>query len=297
MILSHIVKFEESAKSLKEILNKNLHISKNLIRTSKQNNGILLNNLHANVDFPVLPGDKITISLNYDKLTENIVPQNMPIDILYEDNSLIAINKHPNTVIHPTFNHPDKTIANALAYYFKNTNQTLKIRPVSRLDKDTSGIIIFAKNQYVQDNLITQMKNNSFKKEYLGVVENQFTKKAGIINLPIARKPGSMILRHVSPEGAISITHYKTLKVFKHCSFIKFILKTGRTHQIRVHCQSVGNPLIGDTLYNKQSNGIKRQALHSAKVKFIHPETKKHIKLYASLPSDIKDLILLLKNC
>jgi len=291
MILNYRVCTNDSAKSLKEILIKKMNISKNLITILKQNNKILLNNLNVNINFFVIPGDKITILLDHAESTKNIEPQNMPLEILYEDDSIIALNKPPHIVVHPTYNHPSGTLANALAYYFAKTNQSLKIRPVSRLDKGTSGIVIFAKNQYVQDCLAKQMKTLCFKKEYIGIVKNHMPEKSGTINLPIARKPGSIISRYISPSGAPSITHYKILRLLKYASIVKFNLETGRTHQIRVHCQSVGTPLIGDTLYGESSSEIRRQALHSAKVKLIHPKTKKHLKLYSPLPYDIKGLL------
>lgn len=170
-----------------------------------------------------------------------------------------------------------------------------KIRPVNRLDLNTSGVIIFAKCEYIQEELSKQMQKNIFKKEYLCIVNGIFPsdKKLGTINLPIARKNGSIIERCISEDGQNSITHYEVLKEFKdkNYSLVKCLLETGRTHQIRVHMKELSHPLLGDTLYGTSSNLINRQALHSYLISFIHPVTKKEIKIMAKLPKDMRNLL------
>ena len=168
-----------------------------------------------------------------------------------------------------------------------------KIRPVNRLDLNTSGVIVFAKCEYIQESLSKQMIDNTFKKEYLCIVEGIFDKKSGTINLPIDRKEGSIIERCISKDGQNSITHYEVLKEFKdkNYSLVKCLLETGRTHQIRVHMKELSHPLLGDTLYGTSSNLINRQALHSYMVSFIHPVTKKEMKIVAKLPKDMRILL------
>lgn len=168
-----------------------------------------------------------------------------------------------------------------------------KIRPVNRLDLNTSGVIVFAKCEYIQESLSKQMIDNTFKKEYLCIVEGIFDKKSGTINLPIDRKEGSIIERCISKNGQHSITHYEVLKEYKekNYSLVKCILETGRTHQIRVHMSAISHPLLGDTLYGTSSDLINRQALHSYIVSFIHPVTKKEIKFMAELPKDMRTLL------
>ena len=166
-----------------------------------------------------------------------------------------------------------------------------KIRPVNRLDLNTSGLVIFAKCEYIQEALTSQMQNKTFVKEYIALADGIFENKKGTINLPIARKPGSIIERCILENGQSSITHYEVLQEFDNYSLVKCKLETGRTHQIRVHMQATHHPLLGDTLYGKASSLIYRQALHSSKIKFIHPVIKQEIELEASLPDDMKMLI------
>lgn len=166
-----------------------------------------------------------------------------------------------------------------------------KIRIVTRLDKDTSGIVFFAKNEYVQDALTLQMKENLFKKEYIGVLEGKLTPQTGVIDAPIARKDGSIIERCVCESGQRSITHYNVIKSFDNMSLVHFVLETGRTHQIRVHSKHVGHPIIGDTLYGTASSLISRQALHAYKISFIHPIYKKYMEFTLNYPKDIESIM------
>lgn len=154
-----------------------------------------------------------------------------------------------------------------------------KIRPVNRLDFYTSGIVVFAKNEYVQENLIRQMSSNTFKKEYLAICEGIFENPKGTINKPIARKENSIIERCISPDGKPSITHYEVLKKFDNYSLVRCILETGRTHQIRVHMASIGHPLLGDTMYGNPSKLTCGQALHCYKIAFIHPINKENMTI------------------
>ncbi len=166
-----------------------------------------------------------------------------------------------------------------------------KIRPVNRLDKDTSGLVIFAKNEYVQENLIKQMKNKTFIKEYYAIVSGNLAKTKGTIDMPIARKSNSIIERTVSPFGDAAITHYELIKNYDKYCFIKVLLETGRTHQIRVHFAYLGNPILGDSLYGCTSELISRQALHAHKLQFIHPVSKKITSYEAPIPKDMENLI------
>jgi 23S rRNA pseudouridine1911/1915/1917 synthase len=176
------------------------------------------------------------------------------------------------------------------------------IRPVSRLDKDTSGIIIFALNPFVQERLIRQMHTGLYIKEYIGIVHGRMERTSGTIDLPIDRVPGSIMLRHVTPDGAPSITHYEVIEHFCDSAFLKFRLETGRTHQIRVHCQAVGHPLLGDTLYplpeyeNAHSGLMARQALHSIRTAFVHPVTGSSVIIGSDIPDDIKKALEILRK-
>ena len=157
------------------------------------------------------------------------------------------------------------------------------------------GLVVFAKNEYIQECLVKQMKAHIFYKEYIGIIEGCFNQKNGIIDLPIARKNGSIIERCVDSAGDKSITKYEILKSTSEYSVIKFILQTGRTHQIRVHCSYLKHPLLGDTLYGNASNLISRQALHCYNIKFSHPITKKMVDYIAEIPHDLSNLISIKK--
>lgn len=217
----------------------------------------------------------------------NIASTKMKLDIIYEDNYLLVLNKPAGIPVHPSALHFEDTLSNGVKYYFDVMEIHKKIRIVNRLDKDTSGIVIFAKNEYIQEMLSLQMRDNCFKKEYIGILSGKLDSQEGTISAPIARKRDSIIERCINEAGQASITHYYVIRVFNNMSLVHFILETGRTHQIRVHSQYIGHPIVGDTLYGTSSPIISRQALHSYKVKFVHPITKKKIELTSDIPKDI----------
>jgi len=294
LILKYTVLPEDSEKKLKSILKSNMGLSERLIKRLKNNQKIFVNSCLTFVNHKVSSGEVVEVHIDFVETTDDIIPEDIPIDIIYEDEYLIALNKQPGIVVHPTCSHPSGTIANGVMLHYLNNKQHKKIRPVSRLDRDTSGVIVFAKNEFIQESLIKQMRENSYIKEYVGVVSGVVAKNSGTIDLPIARKPDSIMLRHISQDGVRAVTHYTVLKHLKDATFLRFHLETGRTHQIRVHCQAIGHPLIGDTLYSKpnaDSQLIGRQALHSIETVFTHPVLNRQIRLTASIPHDIKNLI------
>lgn len=282
----------EKDSSINEILSSKFHFSARLKNKLIKSKNILLNGLFVDTRTIANVGDIITIVLDYEEDNSNIVPTKMNLDIIYEDSFLLAINKPAGIAVHPSILHFDDSLSNGIKYYFDSIGLKKKIRAVNRIDLNTSGLVLFAKNEYVQELLIDEMKKNSFSKTYLALVIGILDKKDGIINAPISRKQNSIIERCVSSAGQQSITHYKVLKEFNNYSLIECQLETGRTHQIRVHFSHIGHPLLGDTLYNPNaSNLIGRQALHSYKMSFNHPITNKQIYLEANIPNDIKILI------
>ena len=254
--LEYIVKENDADRTVKSILKNELGLSERMVRRLKRNTGLFVNFQPVYVVYRVKPNDIIHVDINFDENFDDIIPEDIKIDILYEDEYMIVLNKQPNMVVHPTANHQSGTIANAIMYYLKQQGTCQKIRPVSRLDRDTSGVIIFAKSAYIQNALAVQMSNKTFLKEYIGIVWGIVDRTKDTINLPIERKPDSIILRHVSETGKPSITNYEVLKYFENATLLKFFLETGRTHQIRVHCQAINHPIIGDTLYWKWISDI-----------------------------------------
>lgn len=298
MILEHIIDTSENGKVLKYILKGKMKLSERLVKKLKFQDKIYVNNQPVHVNYIVKENDHITVELDLEEECDYIEPQKIPIDIIFEDDCLLVLNKQPGIVVHPTCSHPDSTIANGIVYYLREKGIFKKVRPVSRLDRETSGIIIFAKNQFAQETLIKQMKSKEFEKEYLGIVQGIPTVTEGTINLPIDRKPDSIMLRHISETGAPSITHYEVLESFPvhNASLLRFKLETGRTHQIRVHCQAMGFPIYGDTLYS-ENNGllISRQALHSHVTKILHPESRNEVFFTAQLPSDMLKVLEIMR--
>lgn len=281
-----------NGKTIKEILKTNFNISNRLIIKLKKYNQIFCNDIPCYVNHIVKTDDIVSIEIDFfEEENDNIIPIKKDILILYEDESLIILNKPASTPTHQSILHYSDTISNYLKYYFNSKNTFIPIRPINRLDKDTSGIIIFAKNSFIQEALIKQMKKNTFKKEYICIVNGILNGKNGTINLPIARKNNSIIERCVNTNGQKAITHYKVLQEFRNYSLVNVILETGRTHQIRVHFSYLNHPLIGDDIYGDKSNLLQRQALHCSKISFIHPITKKEITIICDIPEDIKSLL------
>lgn len=302
MKLSMTVTGDDSTKTVKQLLKGKLHLSERLVKKLKMSGRILLNSVPVHINAKASQGDVLEVLLGSEEQNDDIVPENMDLDIIYEDDWLIAINKPPHMVVHPTFRHFTGTVANGLKHYLLCKGVKTLIRPVSRLDKDTSGIIVFALDPFIQHSLIRQMSSNLYTKEYIGIVHGRFTEPCGKIQLPIERVPGSIMLRHTSPGGAPSVTHYEVMEQFDAYSLLKFRLETGRTHQIRVHCQAVGHPLLGDTLYGlpgfEDTHGdlISRQALHSLRTVFNHPVSGLPVVLESNIPDDISNVLEILRK-
>jgi len=286
MMLEHIVPDGTGQVKLLKILEQDLKLSSRLIRRLKQQSSILVNGIPYRTIDPVKPGDRISIVWS-EPAGERLMPEERSLDILYEDDWFLAVNKPAGIAIHPTWNHPTGTLANAVQFYYLKNSLDIKVRPVNRLDKGTSGVTLFAKHTHAQDRMIALMKQNQVYKEYWGVVEGCFSPDCGTIDLPIQRKPGSVMERWVHPLGERSVTHYRTLRIFKDRSLVQFILETGRTHQIRVHCKACGHPILGDWLYSdKPAPRTDRHALHSRVLRFEHPATGKLTEITAPVPED-----------
>lgn len=296
----YIITEKDNNRTIETILKNELKISSTLIKKMKHSELIRLSGKPAWVIDRVKTGD--LLEADFPQETSAILPQEGEIKIVYEDEALLIVDKSPGMVVHPTMNHVADTLVNYVAFYLNKRNQTGKIRPVNRLDRDTSGLVIIAKDSFSHEFLSRQMHAKTLYKEYLGVVCGIPEQKEGTINLPIARKEGSLMERVISPEGQASVTHFVTVNVFPSdgAALIKYILETGRTHQIRIHSAASGFPLIGDTLYGNsgcpQNSCIERQALHCSRMAFINPMTKQQQQVEAQLPEDIKILISSFKN-
>ena len=291
MELKYIIKKSDTQKTINEILLSQFDFSTRLYSKLIKNKKIYKNGKVVDTRYPATYNDTILIDLNIEEDTTNIIPMKMDLDIIYEDEWFLVINKPAGIPIHPSRLHYKDSLSNGVRYYFDSISLKKTIRPVNRLDLNTSGLVVFAKCEYIQETFSKQMANSIFKKEYLCIVEGILTKKDDSICLPIGRKQGSIIERCICTNGQPSITHYKVLKEFDNYSFLQCKLETGRTHQIRVHMQAIGHPIIGDTLYGNSSNLINRQALHSYKINCIHPVTKQLLSFTSKLPKDMEVLL------
>ena len=287
MELKYIVEENDFYKNINEILSLKFNLSTRLTTKLIKNQKIYKNGNIVDTRSPVFTGDIILIDLNLPEDNSNIVPTAMKLDILYEDDWFLVVNKPAGIAIHPSRLHYDNSLSNGIRFYFDSIGLKKKIRPVNRLDLNTSGIVVFAKCEYIQESFSKQMADGIFKKEYLCVVEGRLTKKVGTIDLPISRKDGSIIERCIDKDGQRAITHYQVLKEFQNYSLVKCKLQTGRTHQIRVHMKAIGHPIVGDTLYGNASTLINHQALHSYKIECLHPVSKENLTFMADIPEDV----------
>ncbi len=254
-------------------------------------NGILLNGEWGRVRDILREGDNLTINLLETDSSKNIVPVNLPLDIVYEDEDILVVNKASNMPIHPSQGNYDNTLANAIAHYFHQKGESFTYRCINRLDRDTTGLLIVAKHMHSASILSNMVQSREIHREYLAIATGS-TPESGTIIAPIGRVSGSTIERCVNYEnGEYACTNYKTILTQNGYSLVSLQLETGRTHQIRVHMKHIGHPLPGDFLYNPDYSAIKRQALHSYKLSFNHPITAEKMEFVADLPDDMRKII------
>ncbi len=292
---------------VKEILRSRIGISSRLMKKLKPLEGISVNGERTSVRRRVEPGDVVAVS--YPDEESYFEPQDIPLDVVFEDEDLLVVNKQAGLIVHPTHNFQDGTLANALTFRMEQRGEKYKLRFVNRLDMNTSGLLIVAKNAYCQDFLSKEMSENRVDKRYIAIVHG-ITDPEGTIDLPIKKDPDHKARRMVSPDGYPSVTHYKTLETFdikdsgriSGYSMVELKLDTGRTHQIRVHMTHIGHPLVGDELYaqlygyDTDPEWMPRQALHAASLKFRHPADGRTVSVSAELPSDMKNCAELLSG-
>ena len=247
--------------------------------------GILVNGEFARAVDYVKSGDIITLNLP-ESSSDGVVPVKLPLEIMYEDEYIVVLNKPPFMPVHPTKVHQEDTLANALCYYQQQRSEQYAFRAVNRLDRNTSGLVIVAKDRHTA----FALSADSITKHYTAFAEGKIDEK-GTVNAPIALSENSKIVRVVSPSGKMAITHYKPIEHHDDFTVLELTLETGRTHQIRCHMSHIGHPLLGDDLYGGTLDKIDRHALHCGYVSFTHPVTKEFVELTADLPTDMKSLL------
>lgn len=284
----------EENSTLKEILLDKLNFSVRSLSKMKREQSMLVNGEFKKPSTKVKKGDLIEVKIEEDMA--NFTPQDLNLDILYDDFDIIMVNKPPFMVVHPTKSHNEGTIANGITDYIIKKNEKVKVRFVNRLDMNTSGLVIVAKNAYAHHTLSLDMSKDKVEKTYITVVKGIVKEDFGTINQPIYRPTEDSIKRVVDERGQESVTHYKVLERLNDATVLEVKLETGRTHQIRVHMNYIGHGIIGDELYGYvDENLINRQALHAYSLKFNQPRTKEELEFKANLPKDIEDLINKLK--
>ncbi|NMF03766.1 RluA family pseudouridine synthase [Clostridium beijerinckii] len=292
-----VVNIEKGTK-IREYLKVELGLSTRLIRSASLGKRIFVNDEVVKMNRVLNEGEIIKIDLEKDE-SQDIAPEKMDIDIVYEDEDILVVNKKPFMVVHPTKSYQSGTLANGIINYFMESGQNCIVRLVSRLDMNTSGLIIIAKNQFSHGMLSKEMSENKVEKKYLALVHGIMKEKQGTIDLPIYKPEGieNGIRRVIDERGQRSITHYKVVEEYNESSLVECKLETGRTHQIRVHLSHLGHPIYGDTLYGDgdEEDLIKRQALHAFGLDFKSPRSGEILSLRAELPDDMKELIIKLK--
>ena len=255
---------------------------------------VLVNGKQVKSKYQTKLGDEIFVSI--EPVREiNIEPENIPIDILYEDQDLIVVNKPKGMVVHPAPGHYSGTLVNALMYHCRDSLSGIngEIRPgiVHRIDMNTTGSLLVCKNDKAHNDIAAQIKLHSVNRIYKGIVLGNFKENSGTINAPIGRNPKDRKKMAVIPAGREAITHYTVLEQYKGYSYLQFKLGTGRTHQIRVHLSHIGHPLLGDEVYGKANSKLQGQTLHAQTIGFIQPTTKVYVEVNAPLPDYFESLL------
>lgn len=289
------VKTEEENLKLSEYLRNVAEFSSRSIKKAVREGRIRVNNNIVRLSFKLSHGDIIEVQINREE-EQDILPEKMDLRIIYEDKDIIVIDKPKGIVVHPTKRHLSGTLSNGILYYFKEKGEGSIVRLVNRLDMDTSGLVLVAKNAYSHMALSRDMVKDEFIKSYLAIVHGNLKEKVGVIDKPIYRVGEGTIKRIIDERGQRSITKFEVIESFKDADLVKLNLETGRTHQIRVHLSNIGHPIFGDALYGQEEiDYINRQALHAYSLQFPHPTTGEIMKLESNLPEDMKQLIEKLK--
>ena len=290
-ILTYEVSASDSDLRADQFLSRRGFSSHLLTRLRKNMDYLLINDVPSRTNTPLHAGDVLIVTIIEEHSSYHVPPVELPLSIVYEDEDILVANKPAGMPIHPSMDNYYNSLANALAWYYRDSGNFI-FRCTNRLDRDTSGLTVIAKNMLSSAILSDMAVHHTITREYLAIVRGVVTPASGTITAPLSRKPGSIIERCVDFEhGERAVTHYKTVKTQNGHSLVSLILETGRTHQIRIHMKYLGFPLIGDYLYNPDMELITRQALHSCRLSFSHPITGMPLSFEAPLPEDMKRVL------
>ena len=287
----------ENIRIDKYIAEKNKDYSRTIIQKMIDEGKVLVNNKKTKSSYKVVKGDIVCVTEYEPKEDFKLKPQKIELDIVYEDNDIIIVNKEKGMVVHPGNGNPDGTLANAILERCKGSLSGIggTIRPgiVHRIDKDTSGLVVVAKNDNAHINISKQIQERKVEKTYIALVRGNIIENEATINMPIGRSTKDRKKMDVSKKGKEAITHFKVLKRYHGFTLLELKIETGRTHQIRVHLAQIGFPIVGDKVYSNGKNpfGIEGQMLHAAKLRFVHPTTNKMVEFEAPLPDYFKNIL------
>lgn len=286
--IDYIIDEDSAGLRVEQFLRRKRYSGQNLSEIKRMPKSILVNGVHYYMRQELSTGDHLQVRICETQNSEKIPPTKLPLDIIYEDEDLLVLNKPAGMPIHPSLNNYTNSMANALAYYFQSQGKPFIFRCCNRLDRDTSGLTIVSKHLVSGSILSDMTKYREVHREYLAIARGSVTPSEGTIQAPLGRKEGTIIERTVDWEhGEDAVTHYKVVKEANGHSLVSLRLETGRTHQIRIHMKYLGYPLIGDYLYNPDMEYMTRQALHSHHMEFTHPITEEHMSFTAPLPEDM----------
>lgn len=292
--MQFVVNAKESGKMLKQILQNRFHFSRRMFRRLREEQRVNVNQNVIYFTSRLREGDIVEVRLAETVEDGFISPQKIDFSIVFEDEDILVVNKPAGIVVHPTMGYKAGTLANGIAYHARSRGESYLFRPVTRLDKETSGIMVIAKHAHAHAMLSKQMKQKRYRRKYIAVCHGYVFPEKGIIDLPIGTSPTSIIERVIDHEnGKEAITHYETITLLQEATVVTLSLETGRTHQIRLHLSSIGHPIIGDTLYGSKDDNslIARQALHAKEIEIFHPRQYEWMKWSIPLAADMQKLI------
>ena len=273
---------------LDEYVKNKFDVSRSKAQKLNADNLVLVNKEHKNNSYIVEENDIVELIENKEYIPSKFKSENIPLDIVYEDKDLVIINKPSGMVVHPASGNYENTLVNALIYRYNLDDTNVRSGIAHRIDKDTSGLVIVAKNDKTLELLTDMFKNKKIKKTYVAIVDGVINNKSATINAPITRDVKDRKKMMVGKDGKNSITHFYVIKTFKNNTYISLNLETGRTHQIRVHMAYIGHPVTNDKVYGKENTSF-GQYLHASKLEFIHPITKKEMIIEAPLPEEFME--------
>ncbi|HEU0015621.1 MAG TPA: RluA family pseudouridine synthase [Longimicrobium sp.] len=288
---NHTVADDEAGRTVQEILTGPMGISRRMIQRLTRAKGLQLNRRPAWLAAKVRPGDVVAARIA-EREQAGLAPVQMPLSIVHEDAEILVVDKPPFLLVHPTTPQQDRTLSHGVAWHFERQGLHAKVRPVHRIDRDTSGLVLFARTSHAHHRLDLQLREGGLTREYLALVDGVVQGESGTLDAPIARDPRNASLRVVRPGGEPAVTHWRVEERHPGATLLRLELETGRTHQVRVHLLHAGHPVLGDRQYGRRGlDLINRQALHAARLAFAHPATGGALDLAAPLPDDMRTAV------